>query len=365
MLSIFCAPSRYVQGRDATHSLGQEMAKLGLNGPVFIVAGKSAKRHLEKAWQETFKKAEIEYRIFEFAGECSRQEIDRAKKAARNFSARAVVGAGGGKVLDTSRAVAAELDLPAINCPTAASSDAPCSALSVVYSEDGAFERYLFYKRNPDLVLVDTTVIAKAPPRLLTAGMGDALATWFEARTVMEARKANQVGGGTTISAAALAQLCYETLLEDGLAALKAVRAHSVTPALERLVEANTLLSGLGFESGGLAVAHSVHNGLTIMPETHACLHGEKVAFGLIVQLVLEGKGQDVLREVLEFCWSVGLPTNLAALGLANLNRSQIMQIASRATAPGETAHNEPFVVTAEAVADAIAAADLLGSRKI
>jgi glycerol dehydrogenase len=216
---------------------------------------------------------------------------------------------------------------------------------------------------TPILVLVDTTVIAKAPPRLLTAGMGDALATWFEARTVMEARKANQVGGGTTISAAALAQLCYETLLEDGLAALNAVRAQSVTPALERLVEANTLLSGLGFESGGLAVAHSVHNGLTIMPETHAYMHGEKVAFGLIVQLVLEGKGQDVLREVLEFCWSVGLPTNLAALGLANLNRSQIMQIATRATAPGETAHNEPFVVTAEAVADAIAATDLLGSR--
>jgi glycerol dehydrogenase len=134
-------------------------------------------------------------------------------------------------------------------------------------------------------------------------------------------------------------------------------------PALERLVEANTLLSGLGFESGGLAVAHSVHNGLTTMPETHAYMHGEKVAFGLIVQLVLEGKNQAVIDEVLEFCWSVGLPTNLASVGLTNLNSSQIMQIATRATAPCETAHNEPFVVTDEALADAIAAADLLGSR--
>jgi glycerol dehydrogenase len=141
------------------------------------------------------------------------------------------------------------------------------------------------------------------------------------------------------------------------------VRAQSVTPALERLVEANTLLSGLGFESGGLAVAHSVHNGLTTMAETHHYLHGEKVAFGLIVQLVLEGKSKDLVEEVLEFCWSVGLPTCLADVGLTNLNEEQILQIATRATAPGETAHNEPFVVTAKAVADAIAAADLIGRR--
>jgi glycerol dehydrogenase len=191
----FCAPSRYVQGRDATHSLGQEMAKTWFDWPGVCCCRQICKETSRSSpGIRHFKKAEIEYEIFEFAGECSREEIDRAKKAAQNFAAKAVVGAGGGKVLDTSRAVAAELDLPAINCPTAASSDAPCSALSVVYSEDGAVERYLFYKRNPDLVLVDTTVIAKAPPRLLTAGMGDALATWFEARTVMEARKANQVG---------------------------------------------------------------------------------------------------------------------------------------------------------------------------
>ncbi|CAN5525851.1 glycerol dehydrogenase [soil metagenome] len=363
MLSIFCAPSRYVQGRDATYSLGQEMAKLGLTGPVLIVAGKSAKAHLTEAWKETFKKADIEYQIFDFAGECSRHEIERAKEAAIKYSVKVIVGAGGGKVLDTSRAVAAELDLAAVNCPTAASSDAPCSALSVVYTEDGAFDRYLFYKRNPDLVLVDTTAIAKAPARLLTAGMGDALATWFEVQTVVQAKKANQVGGGTTISAQALAKLCYETLLEDGLSALNAVRSQAVTPALERLVEANTLLSGLGFESGGLAVAHSVHNGLTTLAETHAFLHGEKVAFGLIVQLVLEGKPKAVLKEVLEFCWSVGLPTRLADVGLANLGRSQIMQIATRATALGETAHNEPFEVTATALADAIFAADLVGRR--
>jgi glycerol dehydrogenase len=363
MLSIFCAPARYVQGRDATEALGRELVKLGLKGPVFIVAGKSAKKLLDATWKKTFKEVGLEYFVHEFGGECSRPEIEKAKNAALSQAAQVIVGAGGGKVLDTSRAVASELDKPAVNCPTVASSDAPCSALSVVYNADGEFDSYFFYKRNPDLVLVDTSVIAKAPPRLLVAGMGDALATWFEAKTVIEARAKNQVGGATTISAGALARLCYETLLADGLPALEANRAQVVTPSLERLVEANTLLSGVGFESGGLALAHSVHNGLTTSPHTHKFLHGEKVAFGLLVQLVAEGKSAELIGEVLTFAQSVGLPITLGEIGLAKLSPgdSALAKIAERTCAPGETAHNEPFLVTPQLVSDAIIAADKLG----
>jgi glycerol dehydrogenase len=365
MLSIFCSPARYVQGRDATEALGQEMEKLGLGGPVFIVAGKSARKLLDNAWQRTFASAGWQYVVHDFGGECSRDEIDRAKKAAVEASAEVIIGAGGGKVLDTSRAVASELNKPAVNCPTVASSDAPCSALSVVYSKSGEFDSYFFYTRNPDLVLVDTAVIAQAPARLLVAGMGDALATWFEAKTVTDARKKNQVGGATTISAEALAKLCYETLLADGAMALEAVRAKVVTPSLERLVEANTLLSGLGFESGGLAIAHSVHNGLTTNKHTHEYLHGEKVAFGLLTQLVAEGKSKNLIDQVMTFCQSVGLPLTLAQVGIRKLSSDELRQIATRACAPGETAHNEPFEVTPALVADAIIAADKLGQSHL
>src|SRR6185295_16779837 len=204
--------------------------------------------------------------------------------------AQIIIGAGGGKVLDTARAVAAELKLPVVNCPTVASSDAPCSALSVIYTDEGEFQEYRIYGKNPDLVLVDTQVIAQSPPRLLVAGMGDALATWFEAKTCADGRVKNMRGGLSTQSALALAKLCYRTLLTDGADALCAVQTQVVTPALERLVEANTLLSGIGFESSGLAAAHAIHNGLTTVPATHAYLHGEKVAFGLLTQLVLEGQ---------------------------------------------------------------------------
>ena len=224
----------------------------------------------------------MSYEVLRFAGECTAAEIRRGGQAARAAKARVVIGAGGGKVLDTVRAIAADLSLPVVNCPTLASSDAPCSALSVVYTEEGSFEEYRIYRRNPDLVLVDTAVIAKSPVRLLVAGMGDALATWFEAKVCVQGGVKNMRGGASTRTALALAELCYKTLLEDGVAAIAALHQQEPNDSLERLVEANTLLSGLGFESSGLAAAHAIHNGLTTAPGTHGYMHGEKVAFGLI-----------------------------------------------------------------------------------
>jgi glycerol dehydrogenase len=191
--------------------------------------------------------------------------------------------------------------------------------------------------------------------------MGDALATWFEAKTCVAGSVKNMRGGASTRSALALAKLCYDTLLEDGAEALRSVQAQVVVPALERLVEANTLLSGLGFESSGLAAAHAVHNGLTAAPGTHDYFHGEKVAYGLLVQLVLEGQPRSVLEEVLRFASEVGLPIALAQIGLKLLPGDLLRQVAERATARGETIHNEPFEVRPNMVADAILAADAMG----
>jgi glycerol dehydrogenase len=361
MLSVFCSPSRYTQGKDATALLGREMAALGLRGSALILAGRSATRLLAATWEHTFREAGLAHAVQPFGGECSLAEIERVKTAARQHDARAIIGAGGGKVLDTARAVAADLGLPVVNCPTVASSDAPCSALSVIYTDQGVFQEYRFYRKNPDLVLVDTQVIAHGPARLLVAGMGDALATWFEAKTCVAGHVKNMRGGASTQSALALAELCYRTLLEDGAGALRAVQTQVVTPALERLVEANTLLSGLGFESSGLAAAHAVHNGLTAAPATHDYFHGEKVAYGLLVQLVLEGQPRCVLEQVLAFANGVGLPVTLAEVGLGEMPAELLQRVAARATAKGETIHNEPFEVGPDMVEDAIRAADALG----
>ena len=357
-LKVFCAPARYTQGPHATEQLGAEIRNLGLEGPALIVAGCSAIRLLSETWGKTFAEVGMSHEVLRFAGECTAAEIRRGGQAARAEKAGVVIGAGGGKVLDTVRAIAADLSLPVVNCPTLASSDAPCSALSVVYTEEGSFEEYRIYRRNPDLVLVDTTVIAKSPLRLLVAGMGDALATWFEAKVCVQGGVKNMRGGASTRTALALAELCYKTLLEDGAAAIAALHQQEPNDSLERLVEANTLLSGLGFESSGLAAAHAIHNGLTTAPATHSYMHGEKVAFGLISQLMLESQPQSVVDEVLAFSESVGLPITFAEIGIGNPSQELLERVAKRATAPGETIHNEPITVTPERVVEAMRAAD-------
>ena len=358
MLNVFACPSRYVQGPDATASLAAELRGLGLQGPLLVLAGPSATRQLSAVWAESFAAAGYSHEVAPFGGECSVAAIAAGVVAARAIGARTVIGVGGGKALDTARAVAHECGVASVNCPTIASTDAPTSALSVIYTEAGVVEEIRLYPRNPALVLVDTSVILRAPRRYLVAGMGDALSTFFEARACDRSGAANCRGGTATRAALALAELCWQTLRADGTAALEALDAGRITPAFERIVEANTLLSGLGFESAGLAAAHAIHNGLTVAPGTHDFLHGEKVAFGTLCQLALEGAPAAEQRAVRDFCRSVGLPVRLGEIGLAGVDDATLGRIATRAVRPGESIHNEPFPVTAAAVELAIRATD-------
>lgn len=361
LLSVFSAPGRYVQGPDATRHLSAELKYLGFKGPVLIAASGSAIKHLSNIWQETFKLCGLKYSVHAFSGECTAEEITAIENSAKAQMADVIVGCGGGKVLDAARAAAATIDVGFCSAPTLASTDAPCSALSVVYHANGEVSEYRILRRNPDLVLVDSSVVAKAPPRLLVAGMGDALATWFEARTCAANKVGNMRGGASTMSALALAELCYKTLLSEGEEAISAVNSQKTSDSLEKIIEANTLLSGLGFESSGLAAAHAVHNGLTAHPATHEFFHGEKVAFGVLTQLVLEGAPREELSDVINFCRRVGLPTSLKQIGISDPSQKELLMIGERTCRPGETIHNEPFKVDPKMVADAIRDADQIG----
>lgn len=363
MSRMLFSPGRYVQGVGAIKEIGTHSSRIGTCA--LVIGGKTALSLCGADIQSSLVEKGIPCHQECFQGVSSQQEIRRLTGIAAANRADIIIALGGGAAIDAGKAVAHEMNLPVIVVPTVISTDAPCSALSVIYSDDGVFERYLLLRKNPDCVLVDSTIVAGSPARFLVAGMGDALATFWESDTCFRSGKPNPLTGGTgpTLAAGALARLCYETLLEYGLQAKLAVDKNVVTPAVDAIVEANTLLSGLSSENGGHAAAHSIHNGLTTLKSTKNKLHGEKVSFGVLAQLVLEGRPARDIREVQDFCFSVGLPLCLEDLDIVNPSPEEISQVAAAAVAEGETIHASCFPVDADMVAAAILTADALGTR--
>lgn len=359
MATITASPSRYIQQKGALSHLIEYTGLYG-SSPLILITDSGRKRNGGKI-EKSAGAHNTPLTWVSFNRECSQNEIDRIIGIVKKQNCDVIVGVGGGKTLDTAKAVAHFAKLPVVIVPTIASTDAPCSALSVIYTPEGVFESYLFLPANPNAVIMDTDVIAQAPARLLVSGMGDALATYFEARACKRSNADNCVGGKGSLSAMALAKLCYDTLLEDGFKALASAERKVVTQALEHVVEANTYLSGIGFESGGLAAAHAIHNGLTAIEATHSMYHGEKVAFGTLCQLVLENAPLEEMEEVIAFCLDVGLPVTLEDLGIKEVKPEEIRQVAKLSTAEGETIANMPVPVTEESVYAAIMTADALG----
>jgi glycerol dehydrogenase len=360
MKRVMISPSKYVQGEDELCNLGEYVKTFGKTA--LLVSSSDDEGRVRDQLGQAVERFPFTLTSAGFNLECSWKEIKRIQAIAEQSGADVIVGLGGGKSLDTAKAVGHLVKRPVIIVPTIASTDAPCSSSAVVYTDEGEFDSYFFFPTNPNLVLVDTGIIARAPVRFLVAGMGDALSTWFEARACSRAFADNIPKGKSTMAALAIAELCYKTLLEDSLKAKAACEANVVTAALENIVETNILLSGLGFESSGLAAAHAIHNGLTVLEETHKFFHGEKVAFGTLVHLVLENAPKHELDTVLAYCKSVGLPTCLADLGVKDVTSEKIMKVAQASVAEGETIHNMPFPITVQMVYGAILAADKLGA---
>lgn len=359
MTTAFASPSTYVQGKDLLKTASKYIKPFGENGILLtdsIVWGLVGEKFFKYLTEDGL---EIEH--VEFQGESSPEEIERIKKIGESSNAKFIIALGGGKTNDTTKAVGDELKIPVVITPTLASNDSPCTRLSVIYSEDGEFLHYTFYDKNPDLVLVDDSVIAGAPVKFLIDGMADALSTNIEAQTVARARQTTLLPLKTqqTQAGIALAERCEKLLFKYGDQAVASASSHMVTPALDHIIEANILLSGVGAESSGLAAAHSFQNGLTALSgDVHKMSHGQKVSFGSLLNLVLEGASDNQLTKYATFEHNLGLPTTLKDLHLENASDEDLMKAAELTTQDGETIHNMGFEVTADDVFQGIKAVD-------
>jgi len=360
----FQAPNKYIQGKDLLDQLGTFAKPFASN--YLILSGKTAMRVKKEKIEASFASEGIKCTFVPFNGECTYAEIDRIAGLIKEGGYDGVIGLGGGKVLDTAKAAAYKYGyMPLIIAPTIASSDAPCSSSAVIYTEEGTVSGAENFNTNPLLVIMDSQMIVEAPVHTLVAGMGDALATYFEARVCYDNGFPNTLGTDISLSAMAMARLCYDTLIKDGPKAKEDAEKKTVTPEVEHIIEANTLLSGLGFESGGLSCAHSVQDALTTIPECHKFLHGYRVAFGTLCLMNLVGYPEEEIEKVMDFCTKVGLPITFAQLDLVDDVENKIRSIIPYAYVPD--IENQPYRMppgsSAEKMYEAIMKTDEKGRK--
>lgn len=355
-LRVLGCPREYVQGRGAIAELPRLAARHGAGRVAAVIDGFLFDT-LAQRLHGLFDASGLELVCLRFAGEATRAEGERL--LARIGGADVVAGIGGGKCIDIGKFVGRHARLPVFSVPTIASNDAPTSRLLVLYHEDHSVAGTEFLPYNPDLVLVDTDIIAAAPLRLLRAGIGDALTKLFEARATAAAHGTNSFGARPPFLGQRLGAICREVIGRTAAPVLQALGRGERHADFEELVETLILASGLGFESGGLSVAHSMIRGLTRIPALAHWLHGEHVAYSTLVQLVLEGGGQE-LDEAIAFNRSVGLPAALAHFGVAQADVSAAAATIAAGTLTAPYIGNFPRRLSEEDIAGAVVALEAI-----
>ncbi len=352
MLRAFGSPNLYIQGPGALTGLADVVRGFGkrafavIDPVVAELIGDKLKTQLEGLGDD--------FHLVEFGGECTAEEISRLSEACRARNPDVVVGIGGGKAIDTAKGVRIEVERPLIIIPTIASNDSPTSRICVVYTADHALSEVRKMATNPDVVLVDTEVLVRAPARFFVAGVGDAVTKKFEAAQCWNEGGMNFYGYNPPYIARQLADQCFETIVQEAEGALQAVERRSVNEAFERTIEATILLSGLAFENGGLSIPHSLTRGLSSVPELACALHGEQVAFGLIVQLVMEDRPEAELADISGFYQRIGLPRTLFELGYSGDPEAILETIARTTIEQAPYVRNFSKDVTMQSLQDAL-----------
>ncbi|MFI5719365.1 glycerol dehydrogenase [Nocardia sp. NPDC051750] len=354
---LFGAPRQYIQGPGLVDRLAELTAGHG-NYPLLVV-DEFVLTELGARLTASFDERGTDYGVLPCAGEVTRTNIAAHVTRVADRAYDVVVGIGGGKTLDLAKGIAIEFDAAMITCPTIASNDGPTARVAAIYNDDHVLCELGKLEFNPSCVVVDSELISRAPVQFLISGIGDAIAKKFEAEgcrlgtgATMQGTRPLEIGG-------IVAAGCYEVLARHATEAVESVQKSTLTPAVESVIEAVVLMSGIGYENGGLSIAHCMTRGLMSGRGTRSVLHGYHVAYGLLVQLVLERHRDDVFDEVAGLLRAIGLPTMLADMGMTDASATEIRELAAAAmTAPHVL--NTPAHVTEETLVDAITRVEYL-----
>ena len=356
------APARVLRGENCLANSGREIASLGVRP--LVVSGQNTLTVVKPVLEPVLEAEKLDFQSANYTPDCAESSLARLKEKARQHQADLIIGVGGGKALDMAKLLAYQCDLPIVTIATSGATCAAWTALSNVYSEAGAFQYDVTLSRCPDLLLLDYSLVRTAPPRTLVAGIGDAIAKWYEASVSSGNSTATLL-----ISAVQQARILRDILLQKSAIALEQPDSDEWREVVEATVLLAGVIGGVGGADCRTVAAHAVHNGLTHLLEAHDVLHGEKVAYGILVQLRLEEMVQgnqlaaSARKQLLQFYTAIGLPQSLEDLGLANISLAQLRQVTAIATQPQSDIHRLPFTVSSEQLAAAMVSTTVLATQ--
>ena len=347
------APGRVLRGESCLANSGEEITRLG-DRPL-VVGGSQTLQLIEPVLHPILEAEKLVAQTANYSPDCAESSLLRLKTAVREHRADLIIGVGGGKALDMAKLLAHHCNLPIVTVPTSGATCAAWTALSNVYSEAGAFQYDVTLNRCPDLLLLDYSLVRSAPQRTLVAGIGDALAKWYEASV-----SSGNSSATLLISAVQQARILRDILFQKSAIALDKPDSDEWREVVDATVLLAGVIGGIGGADCRTVAAHAVHNGLTHLLEAHDVLHGEKVAYGILVQLRLEEMVQgnqlaaSSRKQLLQFYSEIGLPKTLEDLGLADISLSQLRQVTAIATQPQSDIHRLPFTISSEQLAAAM-----------
>lgn len=345
--SLTIAPTCVLCGQNALAQAGETIARFGKRP--LIVGGSNSLAAVQPYLQPILEQQQLESAQAAYGKDCSESSLQNLRTAVQNHQADFIVGVGGGKALDAAKLLAYQCQIPIVTIPTSAATCAAWTALSNIYSEEGAFQYDVSLAKCPDLLILDYGLIQTAPQKTLIAGIGDAIAKWYEA----------SVSSGTSeqtmiIAAVQQARILRDILFQKSASALKEPGSETWQAVTDATVLLAGVIGGIGGAQCRTVAAHAVHNGLTHLLASHGTLHGEKVAYGILVQLRLEEMLQNnqlaatARQQLLKFYSEIGLPQTLGELGLGNISLAQLQLAAEIACNPQSDIHRLPFKVFPE-----------------
>jgi glycerol dehydrogenase-like iron-containing ADH family enzyme len=345
IVTLAIAPARVVRGSGILAAMTGEIARLGTRP--LLIGGDRTLAIVQPQLQPCLTAAGLVVTQASYGADCSEVANRSLHQAATAHQADLIIGIGGGKALDAAKLVADQRHLPIVTMPTSAATCAAWTALANIYSEAGAFQYDVSLTRCPDLLILDYDVIGTASSRTLVAGIGDAIAKWYEA-SISSGHSERTL----LINAVQQARVLRDILLQKSVVAIATPGSQIWRDVIDATVLMAGVTGGIGGAQCRTVAAHAVHNGLTHLAQSHGMLHGEKVAYGILVQLRLEEMLQGsqlaaaARQQLLQFYGEIGLPMTLVDLGLAAITIADLQQAAEVACSPQSDIHRLPFGVT-------------------